>query len=551
LVEPNKNIETGVHQSAGQKTSGLIPESGNPVSERAWLLDIQRSANQVAAAGDRESLVGGMLDLMRTISQAETALFLVQDAETKGYIVSAVRGDGGGQHLLGLRLPEGSVNTEKKIVHGEQPCVAGDLYEDPYWMRLVMPQEAMRTRNIICLPLCYQDQLLGQVNLLNFQKGDLDVLSLLADRLSQELANREQLISSQQATQRLYALINAIGQISGILDQKHLLNIVSEQASHLVDAERSSVFIVDPETQQMSYQIAYQLPSHEPDSFSKLSSAISQPANPLTDTGLTSKPPAHKRDEFNFFTSSAITVPLLSGSSDIEDRRTVGGLMVLNKRNGTFQAQDSFLLEILANQTSTFLQVANLYENAGELFMQAIQALVAVIDAKDPNTQGHSQRVSDYSVLIAERLGLSPTKINDIRIGSMLHDVGKIGIPDAVLNKKGLLLPEEREIINRHPAIGYKIISQVKMLGAVLPAIVEHHERLDGSGYPACRHGEEISIMGRIVMVADVFDAMTSDRPYRASLSTEEAISILHNNAGKQFDTSCVRALEAIVAQRG
>lgn len=174
-----------------------------------------------------------------------------------------------------------------------------------------------------------------------------------------------------------------------------------------------------------------------------------------------------------------------------------------------------------------------------------IQALATAIDAKDPYTQGHSQRVSEFAVMIAREMGFNEAEINDLRIGSLFHDIGKIGIPDQILLKNGKLNDKEYEYMKQHPALGANILSQVKMLEASLPAILQHHERLDGSGYPAKLAGQQIAWMGRIVAVADVYDAMTSNRPYRAGFSPEDVIAYLNTQAGVQFDEDCVEALKS------
>jgi putative nucleotidyltransferase with HDIG domain len=265
--------------------------------------------------------------------------------------------------------------------------------------------------------------------------------------------------------------------------------------------------------------------------------------------------PYHKFEEgeFSYFNRSAITVPLrsqpLSHDRAEEHDHVLGGLMVLNKSSASFQEEDAKLMQILANQVSTFLQVADMYESTGELFLGVIKSLITAIDAKDPYTQGHSQRVSDYSVLIARELGLDETSVNDIRVGSLLHDIGKIGIPDSILLKNGRLSVEEFQSIKGHPLTGVSILSQVKLLEPMLPAILEHHERLDGSGYPAKLNDRQISWMGRIVAVADVFDAMTSNRPYRQAASIHEVLSYLNEKKGILFDTACVQALQNILAR--
>jgi HD-GYP domain-containing protein (c-di-GMP phosphodiesterase class II) len=151
--------------------------------------------------------------------------------------------------------------------------------------------------------------------------------------------------------------------------------------------------------------------------------------------------------------------------------------------------------------------------------------------------------------MIARELGLDEILVNDIRIGSLLHDIGKIGIPDSILLKTSTLNLEEHELMRGHPRTGVNILSQVKLLDPMRPAILEHHERLDGSGYPAKLTDKQISWMGRIVAVADVFDAMTSNRPYRQALSVQEVLGYLHEKAGILFDPPCVQALDNILAR--
>ena len=144
-------------------------------------------------------------------------------------------------------------------------------------------------------------------------------------------------------------------------------------------------------------------------------------------------------------------------------------------------------------------------------------------------------------------MALSADQIHNIRIGSLLHDIGKIGMPDSILAKPTKLTENEYEQIKKHPGIGYKIMNQVSLLNNVLPAIIEHHERLDGSGYPLGLEGDQISIAGRIVAVADVFDALTTDRPYRQAYSSDKAIAHLEQNSGTQFDGTCVIALRKVI----
>ncbi len=193
--------------------------------------------------------------------------------------------------------------------------------------------------------------------------------------------------------------------------------------------------------------------------------------------------------------------------------------------------------------------VADLKKAAEEnraLFFSSIQMLAGAVDEKDPYTRGHSDRVTRYSVLIATELELRPEEIEKIRISAQLHDVGKIGIEDRILKKPGALTPEEFEIMKTHTTKGAAILRPVEMLRDMLPGIELHHESLDGRGYPFGLKGDQIPLMPRIVMVADTFDAMTTNRPYQAAMDPEYVIRIINSLATTKFDPTVVKAMTRV-----
>ncbi len=185
---------------------------------------------------------------------------------------------------------------------------------------------------------------------------------------------------------------------------------------------------------------------------------------------------------------------------------------------------------------------ADLYRQQRELFAGVVRALTSAIDAKDPYTCGHSERVARIAVRLAEELGCDRKQLDTIYFAGLLHDVGKIGINDLVLRKEGKLTAEEYEHIKTHAQIGYKILVDIKRLDDVLPAVLHHHEQWDGRGYPSGMKGDEIPLLARIVGVADAFDAMTSDRPYRKGMPDEKLDAILRDGAGKQWDAGVIDA---------
>jgi putative nucleotidyltransferase with HDIG domain len=186
-------------------------------------------------------------------------------------------------------------------------------------------------------------------------------------------------------------------------------------------------------------------------------------------------------------------------------------------------------------------------------YIQTIRALAEAVDAKDAYTRGHSERVGVYASKLGRELGLPRELIERIYISGLLHDVGKIGVPDAIITKPDRLTPEEYEEIKRHPEIGARILQPVAFLADVVPCVRHHHEWYDGSsaGYPARLVGDQIPLPSRIILVSDTVEAMTSDRPYRRGLPLEQVLSELHRYSGTQFDPNCVAAMLRLLEREG
>ncbi len=201
------------------------------------------------------------------------------------------------------------------------------------------------------------------------------------------------------------------------------------------------------------------------------------------------------------------------------------------------------LLSSIANNASVAIDNAMLHYHSKQHYVKIIDALVAVIEAKDKYTQGHSQRVASYAVEITKYLGLDNTAIEDIKIAGILHDIGKIGISDNILQKKGSLTKDEYDEIKKHPRISKRILQPVGLSRNILRAIEHHHERFDGKGYPDGLSDKQLSIEAQIIAVADAFDAMTTNRSYRKALTLEKAIDELIDNKGSQFNPMIVDVL--------
>lgn len=182
--------------------------------------------------------------------------------------------------------------------------------------------------------------------------------------------------------------------------------------------------------------------------------------------------------------------------------------------------------------------------------IKTIRDLAAVIDAKSPYTRGHSEGVIEYALLLADALNLGEQEKQSLQLASLLHNIGIVSIPDSILNKPGPLSTEERKIIQAHPGLAQMLIKESHNLDSVLPAILYHHERYDGKGYPNGLKGEEIPFLARVLGVVEAYHAMISVRPYRPKMSHEEAVQELRKNAGTQFDPGVVKTFLEILDKR-
>jgi len=204
-------------------------------------------------------------------------------------------------------------------------------------------------------------------------------------------------------------------------------------------------------------------------------------------------------------------------------------------------------LESMVEQRTRQLQAA--MRRIELTYDETLEALGAALDLRDTETAGHSERVTRYCLEIAQRMGCSGDQLRQIRRGSYLHDIGKIGIPDSILLKEGKLTAEETELMQSHVRIGYDVVCRIAFLAGAAEIVLTHQERWDGTGYPQGLAGEEIPLGARIFAVADTLDAMTSDRPYRRALSYQEAREEISRESGRQFDPAVVQAFLAVPSQ--
>ncbi len=322
-------------------------------------------------------------------------------------------------------------------------------------------------------------------------------------------------------------------------DLYHVLETGLSSFRELVKTEVCSVFLVDEEGFDFVHKIS--IPA-------SLSSAIQEEVKAQIGSGsfgwVVSKgrPACIPTEVMGKETDDSLSIML----APLSNRdRTIGVAAVVFEQDQDFQRQQTLkLLYLIAGFFSVSLENAYLFSDLKRTYFDTIRAVTNSIEARDPYTRGHSQRVGEIAKTIAEELDWSQREKDLIDWGAVLHDVGKIGTPDTVLNKPGKLTDEEFGIIKAHPSIGAEIVKEISFLEPIVPYVCEHHERFDGKGYPKGLAGEDISIKARLLAIADCYDAMTTDRPYRKGMEAQIAFNEIVTNSGTQFDPKMVAAFK-------
>lgn len=245
--------------------------------------------------------------------------------------------------------------------------------------------------------------------------------------------------------------------------------------------------------------------------------------------------------QINFQTRSLLGVPMR-----IQDR-VIGVLEALNKKDGGFTDEDVKILTAIASQAAVAIENAQLVEALHEAYESTLEGWAAALDLRDKETEGHSQRVTSLALQLAQAMGMSKEELAYLRQGALLHDIGKMGVPDRILLKNGPLTEQEQAIMRQHPGNAYNMLYPITHLRPALDIPYCHHEKWDGTGYPRGLKGEEIPLAARIFTIVDVWDALRSNRPYRQAWSVEETIAYLQEQAGTSFDPKIVDRFVQII----
>jgi putative nucleotidyltransferase with HDIG domain len=324
----------------------------------------------------------------------------------------------------------------------------------------------------------------------------------------------------------------------------NLMNLILE----VIPASRGYIFLIHRDTGALVPYVR-----RAPDSIASdteivvsrtiLNTAVAQKESLLCGDALVDERFIHSRSICDLKVRSAMCAPLVN-------RGKVLGIIYVDStdQSNLYTKDDLALLSAMASKAGTSLDNARLYDDLRNLFYNTVETLIRAIQARDRYTSGHSARVSRYALLVAEKFGLTSKEKHELYLAAMLHDIGKIGIPDELLNCEGKLSDEQIRKIRNHVTVGASMLKAIGEMNPIVPLILHHHEAWDGSGYPNGLKGDEIPLMSRILAVADSYDAMTSDRPYRRARSKAAALEEIRRFSGRSFDPDVAEVFLEIVS---
>jgi response regulator RpfG family c-di-GMP phosphodiesterase len=351
----------------------------------------------------------------------------------------------------------------------------------------------------------------------------------------------------QKRLSNIVRLLNLSNALNSLLDLKSISHEFVLQVQRNFSPDSVALFLRGDDYPGLRKSVVRgELFHNDPDFFGRVqklaAQSLAEGVSYFLDKESASGLPLFSGQKFPYF---MMLVPLYSLMTK------VGVIALVRTENRPFSQNDLQLLSVFAAHVATAIQNARIYSRMRDQNIEIIRSYAKAVEAKDYYTKGHSEGVAFFAVKLGSYLGLNTRELDSLHTAGVLHDIGKIGIPDHILNKPSKLTDEEFEIMKTHPVIAWEIISQVRSLRDILPVVYHHHERVDGRGYPDGIAGEQIPELARIISIADAFEAMTSDRAYRRALSWEKARDILLEGSGTQWQGDLVEKWIKLVTDEG
>ncbi|MFQ5946701.1 MAG: HD domain-containing phosphohydrolase, partial [Anaerolineae bacterium] len=535
---------------------GILAEGFNTMTGalRDFTDELRRKIAELAHLHDATHELTGELDLNRVVSASTEQIYLAGQLDLAALFL---REEGGGYVCQGIRAArEDLAASLAGLAYRPQSDLERASLEDLEPTILNGQSQWLGLHSQVGL-----EEYPGQVALIPMMAGEAQgfLLAAIQEGRGKFDTDRVRLISTmaggaaravhnarlyQEGVERVHELM-AVGEMSRTIISYLSLDQVLEQAIREIRAALQPgallVALMDDDSGVLQIQAGYGLGR----SLSLPRRMRDRLATRAVEEG---EPVLHRERaaEDNGRAESRLYMPLSVNGEP------VGVIAVVQGPNGRRLGEaDVRVLSTIANELAVAIRNARLYEDLRALYDSAVRSLALAIDARDPYTHGHSVRVIENSLTVGRHMGLPHSALQNLEIAAHLHDIGKIGVPDGILKKPGALSREEKRKVDQHPKVGAQILGPLDFNPEVVQAVMHHHERFDGRGYPTGLKSEEIPIGARILSVVDAFDAMVSDRPYRSALSLDAAIQELEDNSGSQFDPVVVEAVLELVDQDG
>lgn len=508
------------------------------------LLDVTKAMTSIL---DIDDLLQRIVSAVTQVLPCEACILWLYDKESALLHPMTIHGftwDEVGTHAFAPG--EGTIGS---AFSDQKPIITNDLKK---YIKFVRKGDVVdRIVSLMDVPMILEGKSIGVLDAANkipgndFNDDDARMLSLLASQAAIAIANARAHSEIQRRAYELELLHNITKVMGTNLETREVIRIIANETLNLLTFEDCSVFLYDSLGRR--FELAAAIGTREK-MVGRLwlpfeNGLISYVARTHKTVMVTNEdldeyrnqPPADY-DGFRTSVAAALFLP----------NKLLGAIEVRDSHVRELSDEDLLLLKTIIQQMSVFLEKANLFKTVQELYLEVITSLCETVEAKDPETIGHCYRVSEYAVRIARQMDLDEETIEQIRVAAHLHDIGKIGIPEAILLKADRLTSEEYNKIKQHSEIGAKILTPIEFFGNVTAFVRYHHERFDGSGYPDKLEDDAIPLGARILAVADSFEAMTWHRPYGHSLTMQEAYAEVVRCSGTQFDPLVVEAFRAV-----
>jgi GAF domain-containing protein len=441
-----------------------------------------------------------------------------------------------------LRISTRSAFTTLLAQHRHGPrVISQESFDEP--AQNALAQLGFRS-DVVMHPVVQGDSIIGAlaIDCDSDRLGDREgaLLAALSRQVALALERQRMSRSMSKRSRHLACTPKLTRSLTGQRDPEAVARIAARELSDGFGFERVSIALVQPNAESRVVASAGMLAqSSAPVISTRAIDAVCRSGLPYIACIGEHQPPHVGDLNAPFGARSQIVVPI-AGSEDQDG--CIGAIAVYERDPENLGEDDLHMLETVADQLAATIEQAQLFARLERTYFRTVEALAAALEAKDAYTLDHARSITETAAAVGRRLGMRDTSIRDLKLGALLHDIGKIGVPTHILNKPGPLDDEEQIVMQQHTVIGEQIIAPIEFLDGVRPLVLHEHERWDGKGYPMGLRGNDIPLGARIIFVCDAFHAMTSDRPYRKALPVSEAKRRLRSGANRQFDPEVVDA---------